>query len=837
LGIVAVLYACGLLLADYFPLPLSCLIAISLALTAAALLVPRPRLHLVRLLFVFVGWTNLAWHTAIISPTDLRVILTNEPQLATLRGTLAETPQQRIYLTDEGETLRTMARLNVTAILGAPAPVPPKPSEGGSRRQVTNDWQPASGQIMVITPGELPQKFCERQEVQIYGVISPPPLPIAEGLFDYRTYLRRQEIYFQLKTQSSNDWQSIGMNASPPVRDRFAKWAKAALAIGRTNIDTPLRLEQSLTLGDKSFLTDDVAEPFMQAATYHIFAVDGLRMAILFGIFFKALRWLRVSRTISGFILIPLLWAYVELTGWPASAIRAAVMLTIVIGGWMLQRPVDVLNSLFAAALIILVWQPQQLFQAGFQLSFCVVFCIFLVMPRFDNFVQRLLKSDPMLPDQLRPRWQINLLKPVRYILDLFFSSLAAWLGSIPLAAYYFHMLTPVSTPANVIAVPLCGLVLICNSLSLLLAAWLPIGATIFNFLGWHFMHWIHVSSIWFAQWPHAFCYIPAPNLFTIVLYYAIFIALATGWLLKPEWPKWKFTALILLSIIWGGQFLHYHSQTHLIVLPLNGGSAIYFDAPGNRDDLLVDCGNEDSVNFVMKPYLRAQGVNSLRAVALTVGDIQQVGGFGKLQSLTPITKVITSPVRFRSPIYRDILQSLAATPDRHQEVASDNTFWLWTVLYPTSTNNFPRADDNALVLRGDIQGTRILSLSTLGRIGQEVLFERHLDLHADIVIAGLPGQSEPLNDALLEAIHPALIIIADSQSPAPRHANRPLRDRLAKRGIPILYTSDLGAVKISMQKNHWKAETVNGSSWTAVTDRGSATRIGFAPAERKNDP
>ena len=76
-----------------------------------------------------------------------------------------------------------------------------------------------------------------------------------------------------------------------------------------------------------------------------------------------------------------MIWFYVALTGWPASAIRATVMLTLVIIGWVLQRPGELINSLFAAAIIILVWQPQQLFQAGFQLSFFVVLCIILTVP------------------------------------------------------------------------------------------------------------------------------------------------------------------------------------------------------------------------------------------------------------------------------------------------------------------------------------------------------------------------------------------------------------------------------------------------------------------------
>jgi competence protein ComEC len=295
------------------------------------------------------------------------VLLGNTSQLTTVHGTLAETPTERVYLEDGVESFRTMARLSVTAL------------------QHGTTSQPASGQIEIITSGQPSEDFFRGQQVQIYGVLSEPPLPLAEGLFDFRNYLRRQEIYYQLKA-GSNDWRSVGNKVPPSLNDRFARWAKSALAIGRP-ADSSLHLEQALTLGEKTFLTDDVTEPFVRASTYHIFAVDGLRMAILFGIFFKALRWLRVPRTPRGLLLIPLIWFYVDLTGWPASAIRAAIMLTVVIIGWLLKRPSNVLNSLFAAALIILLWQPQQLFQAGFQLSFFVVLCILLVMPHFDNFV------------------------------------------------------------------------------------------------------------------------------------------------------------------------------------------------------------------------------------------------------------------------------------------------------------------------------------------------------------------------------------------------------------------------------------------------------------------
>src|SRR5689334_6310258 len=144
--------------------------------------------------------------------------------------------------------------------------------------------------------------------------------------------------------------------AQRPLADRFRTWARQALARGLPAEDESLRLEWALTLGWKPALTEEVSEAFVQAATYHIFAVDGLRMAIIFGIFFGLFRALGLPRAVCGVGLIPLIWFYVALTGWPASAIRATVMLTIVIGGWVLKRPTDLLNSLLAAALIILTW-------------------------------------------------------------------------------------------------------------------------------------------------------------------------------------------------------------------------------------------------------------------------------------------------------------------------------------------------------------------------------------------------------------------------------------------------------------------------------------------------
>ena len=177
-------------------------------------------------------------------------------------------------------------------------------------------------------------------------------------------------------------------------------------------------------------------------------------------------------------------------------------------------------------------------------------------------------------PDTVR--WQRILNVPVRFVLGLFFSSLAAWLGSIPLVAYYFHIFTPISTIANVVAVPLCVLVLASNLISLSLAAWFPLGAELFNHIGWHLMNWIDVTSRWFASWPHAYAYVPMPNLFTIIVYYAVLLAVLTGWLFKSNRRAWKLVSTSVLMVAWCGQWLYQRSATHITVLPLGSGN-VYF--------------------------------------------------------------------------------------------------------------------------------------------------------------------------------------------------------------------------------------------------------------------
>jgi len=246
---VVMAYAAGLLLGQFLQVPLVALFATAFLVLVPAVILGKIRPHLLCLLLGLTGWINFALHTEIISPQDLRGLLSGEPELVRVRGELAETPSQRVYVRDDVESWRTLARLNVTALARG------------------TNWQPASGQILVATKGTLPAGFFAGQPVEIAGTIAQPPAPVAEGLLDYRTFLRRQGIYFSFKAYSPDDWKLLSTNTAPPISDRFLAWSQATLARGLPDVDEPLKLLWAMTLGWRPALTDEVSAPFMQSGT------------------------------------------------------------------------------------------------------------------------------------------------------------------------------------------------------------------------------------------------------------------------------------------------------------------------------------------------------------------------------------------------------------------------------------------------------------------------------------------------------------------------------------------------------------------------------------------
>lgn len=795
LGIVALLYAGGLLLADNLTAPLAFIFSLSIATAFAAIVWPRGRPFLLWPLIILFAWANLASRTAIISPNDLRIIergITND--LVNIRGTLIDTPEERTIVRDEKAHSRTMARLKLSAI------------------DRDASWLPAYGTVQITSPGLLPKTFFAGDTVEIRGVLGAPVGPVAEGLFDYRDYLLRHDIYYELRASGSADWTLVPpARSKPPLADRFLAWSRDTLGRGLPAGDEALELLWSMTLRWKPSLDDEIYEPFMDSGTMHVFAISGLHIAMIAGFLVGILRVVRVPRAWAGLFVIPLIWFYAGVTGWQPSAVRATVMMTIVIGGWALRQPGNLLNSLAAAVLVILVWDPQELFQAGFQLSCFVMLVLAVLLPIMQERTRQWFPPDPFLPVELVPRWRRALRWLMRGAIAYFTVAVAAWLGSAPLTAYYFHILNPVSVLANVLAVPLSMFALAAALGSLLCGAWFPWASVLFNHSAWFWMKLIIVVSQWASSLPAAFWYVQSPSVLTFIVYYSLLLGLASGSLLTRKRRGWTAAGIAVVGMIYAGWWMHDRSTTRITVLPLLGGGCVFVESPGMGDNLLTDTGSTNAVESITVPILRARGVNLLPHLAITHQDVRQTGGLELLCNRVPVGEIDANAYRFRSPVYGRTLLWLRTQPVRTKLVERGDTLAGWTVLHPESTNRFAAGDSASLVLARKIHDTRVLLLSDLGAAGQAVLQSSGQDLQADIVVAGLPDRGEPITDGLLDSIRPKLIIIVDSELPENRKSTSLLEERLARRNVPVIYTRSARAVTVTVRPSRWDVRTMDG--------------------------
>jgi len=418
------------------------------------------------------------------------------------------------------------------------------------------------------------------------------------------------------------------------------------------------------------------------------------------------------------------------------------------------------------------------------------------------------------LPEDLVPGWRRLTLSAVRLLARYFWLSFAAWIGSIPLSAKYFHLFSPVSAPANVIAVPLGTLALMSNLGALICGTWLPWATELFNHAAWFFMTAMTEVSEWATRIPGSYFYVREPSWFSVILYYAVLMAALSGWWNTRRRKVFGLAVLVVIAGVYFYRWERSRAEIELTVLPLGGGHAVYVDAAGRRDDWLVNSGNENAAQFTLKSFLRAHGVNRIQRLALTEGDVKDCGGTKALNEAFGIDELWTSGARFRSAIYHDAVATFEAKPGAHQFFNADDTNGFWRMLWPVETNRLGRADDNALVLRGDLGGARVLLLSDLSRSAQSGLLEAGADVRADIVVAGLPDEGEPLSDALLEAIGPKVVVIADAEFPATRRANQKLKDRLAQKNVPVIYTREAGAVKIVADGAGWRLQTMAGQTF-----------------------
>jgi beta-lactamase superfamily II metal-dependent hydrolase len=443
------------------------------------------------------------------------------------------------------------------------------------------------------------------------------------------------------------------------------------------------------------------------------------------------------------------------------------------------------------------------------------VFGLALILPPLMDRLRPWISPDPMLPRALWSWWRRAAMTVACWLVNGIAVSLTAWLVSAPLIATYFHLFTPASLIANVPVVA-CGMLALVSCFgSLLCGSWLAPITELFNHAAWFFMKCMMMISRWVATLPGAFHYVRGPDAYFFVAYYTGLFGLGTDWLLRPKVRRWALGGFAVVMIVGVTQWQTDRKTVRLNLLP--GTPAVFQEDFARRSNLLVDTGDARGIESGVIPILQTRGVDGLNAIALTHASKHQVAGLTNLIKIMPPQIVHRSHAKIRSTRYsRAIDELLAARPNLERRVSVGDHIGAWEVLHPGRGEDQSRNIDNALVLRAKFHGVRVLLMSDLGEIGQELLVRRVDDLRADLLITSVPNFGEPLQPWLLEAIKPRVILVHDSYFPLGERAPAKLRARLARIEAQVYYTTDVGGTRVEIAPGDWRVLNASGILWSS---------------------
>ena len=284
------------------------------------------------------------------------------------------------------------------------------------------------------------------------------PANYRQSSFDYAAYLKRHGfaattfIYW-------NRWNKIKTSLAPlsrPERTRLEalklrqELLKEYKASGLS--DEELAVTAAMTLGDKSLLNKSLKEDFSISGGSHVLALSGLHLAIIYGML-SLLFPVGRKGVLSRLLIMAGIWAYAVIVGMSPSVMRSAWMLTICSVVELLGRNRLSLNTLSLAAIILLIANPQNLRDIGFQLSFTSVFFILLMYPSVYGLINT---------EWLRNHRLINWLWGMTVV------SFVAQLGVAPLIAFHFNRFSTYFLLTNFIVIP-CATVVIYGAIALLI--------------------------------------------------------------------------------------------------------------------------------------------------------------------------------------------------------------------------------------------------------------------------------------------------------------------------------------------------------------------------------
>ena len=671
-----------------------------------------------------------------------------------VEGWIAELPTERIW-ENGGKAMET--EMEVISLFG----------ETG--------WERTSGRVLLRvdpSPEKMPKVG---NVVRLVGYLTLPERPMNPGEFDRVRHLQSRGLDYILKVRTQ-DLETVG--------DQNGVWLARMAAGLRSHMirSTSLGLQEdpeasgliaAMLFGYRDGVGEELREAFRATGTLHLFAVSGQNLAVVAGMLLWILALTGAVKWRWAWMTLPAVFLFCLATGMEASAARAFVMTGVLYLGWILGRPMDPANWLGAALIGLMIWDPRQVEDVGFQLSFLVVAGLMVFAGPIQTKLVGWGRPDRWIPNRLVSFWRRAWYRGWAELATLVAASVAAWLGSVLPGIVLFHQITPVALVANVVAAPIAGAVTVLAAVSSMMAPFFSVGAIGMNLLNARLVHLLAGVLGWMATWPGGHFALADPR-------------------------------------VW------FERGPALEIVAVEGAAPTLVTGKGGK--WLIETGSKMAWANSVRPFLNYYGVNRLDGVMLTAGLAKQSGSAQELLGSMPIGWWGESGLGGRSGALKQWRMEMVERKEGRRFFGEGDRVdlgrdWTAEVLWPPDGSASGRAEEDGLVMHLNCGEARLLWAGSIPRGVEKKLVERYGEkLKSGVLVQG-PSKDVNLTSEWLRAVRPNYLVRSWKALEDDPSLSVDLDQISKKIGITLVKLKESGAV-------HLEPEPQNGG-WTIHRWRG----------------
>lgn len=663
------------------------------------------------------------------------------------------------------------------------------------------------------------------------------------GGFDYIKFMRLKNIHGSAWVRSDRVSVVEKENSSAIFSELVFRAAKKIDKIRTLFFDHVLetsgnsyggKVLASVVTGKKEVISDNLRDIFSKTGTSHLLAISGLHLSIVYILFYAVFNWLfsfsisfsaggKARKAAAVLSLVPVM-LYALLTGFSPSCQRAMIMITVLVFSYIREKEKDIFSSISFAGILILLIDPGALFSISFQLSFAAVIFIAAGMA-FVYEKQR--KNKRLLFIGSRTIFS-------RVIL-VFTVTILAGLGTSPLTAHYFNILSFLSPVSNLIAIPVLGfLVLPLGLFSLGLFIFLPeTGQSVFtlaikfcNFLADYLISFLNMLS----NIPFSWSRTVTIHWSDLILIYAFFSAL----FLFFKGYKKAVIPFVLAGLIISAldlfepedlKKLASSSRNHLqiIVMDVGQGSSTLIRTP-EKLHILVDGGGFsgksefDPGRSIVAPFLWNIGIRRIDYVIVSHPESDHMNGLVFILENFNVHTLIKNRDVKDTFAYKRMMDLCAEKqirilqPDKKGETihAGGTALKFYKEFEEAGKKRF---NNNSLVFKISYRHFSMLFPGDiLKQREKELTLSQEFIPDCDILLSPHHGSSSSSTKKFLDKVNPSSVIISCGWNNRYGFPAQKVLSRYKSMGLDIFRTDLYGAVIVSSDGNSYTVKTVSES-------------------------